>query len=158
MDIYSTGAFLASFQHKFVSSLLQSAAHRTYTFSGMFHIAFPNDPTSRKAIVYGVYLVEVVQTILLTYAAFSGFAKGFGNVNGLTDNTVLWLSIPVLTSVGEFGSLASIDDTHCQVTFLVALVVQLLYAFRIYKIAGGRFVAGIIALVNEILDDETYSS
>ncbi|KAF9525768.1 hypothetical protein CPB83DRAFT_896670 [Crepidotus variabilis] len=94
----------------------------------IYHIAFPEDPRGTQALVYGVYIVEFVQTILFSYTAFNTFAKGFGNMMAIIDESILWFSVPIMSSA-------------------VAMVVQVFYAYRIWKIGESRYVAGVVILL-----------
>ena len=68
----------------------------------LYYLAFSNESPRTNALVYGVYLVEMTQTFLLTYTAFKTFAAGFGNINAIIDDSVLWFSIPIMSSAGTF--------------------------------------------------------
>ena len=68
----------------------------------MYYLAFSNDSPRTRALVYGVYVVEMTQTFLLSYTAFKTFATGFGNINAIIDGSVLWFSIPIMSSAGTF--------------------------------------------------------
>jgi hypothetical protein len=68
----------------------------------VYYLAFLNDSPRTNALVYGVYLVEMTQTFLLSYTAFKTFAAGFGNINAIIDGSILWFSIPIMSSAGTF--------------------------------------------------------
>ena len=67
----------------------------------MYYLAFPNDPTSSKALAFGVFLFEAGQTFLLTQSAFHGFAEGFGNLIFLDEIGTIWFSVPIMSGIGE---------------------------------------------------------
>lgn len=52
-----------------------------------------------KAIVYGVYLIELVQTILVAHDAFAGYAIGYGNLQALDSAQLEWLAVPVFSGI-----------------------------------------------------------
>ena len=58
------------------------------------------DPTKRKILVYGIYAVELVQTILFTGQAFQTFAVGFGSFEALNHIGLAWFAVPILSSTG----------------------------------------------------------
>lgn len=63
-------------------------------------------------VVYGVYIVEIVQTILITHDAFSDFGFGFGNIEAVKDIQFEWLTVPVMSGLGKlflFGILMIIE-------------------------------------------------
>jgi len=68
----------------------------------VYYLAFSNDSPRTKALVYGVYIVEMTQTFLLSYTSFKTFATGFGNINAIIDGSILWFSIPIMSSAGTF--------------------------------------------------------
>jgi hypothetical protein len=67
----------------------------------VYYLASSNDSRRTNALVYGVYLVETTQTFLLSYTAFKMFATGFGNINAIIDGSILWFSIPIMSSAGR---------------------------------------------------------
>jgi len=64
---------------------------------------------------------------MFAYTAFNTFAAGFGNIVAIVDGSILWFSVPVLSSA-------------------VAFVVQVFYAYRISVLAKDKIVAAIILL------------
>ncbi len=54
-----------------------------------------------KCLVYGVYVMEFIQTVFVTYDAFVIFAFGFGDVKSLTAVHFHWLTIPIMSAFGE---------------------------------------------------------
>ncbi|KAF8910655.1 hypothetical protein CPB84DRAFT_1702355 [Gymnopilus junonius] len=94
----------------------------------VYYLAFPNDPRGTKALVYGVYAAEVAQTLMLADKAFQTFATGFGNIEAIANGGSLWFSIPIISSV-------------------VAFVVQVFYAYRIYVLAKSYIVSALIFLL-----------
>lgn len=66
----------------------------------MYHIAFPRDAWITKSLVYIVYILETVQTILVTHDAFTYFAAGFGNVDTLGRAQLEWLAVPTISGIG----------------------------------------------------------
>lgn len=53
-----------------------------------------------KCLVYGIYLIEIVQTILVTHDAFNAYASGFGNLQALGSAQLEWLAVPILSGIG----------------------------------------------------------
>lgn len=51
-------------------------------------------------LVYGIYLLETTQTILVTHDAFNGYAKGFGNLIDLNSAQLEWLAVPIFSGIG----------------------------------------------------------
>jgi len=68
----------------------------------LYYEAFPNDRRNTKILVYGVYCLELVQTILVTFDSFRNFGYGFGNLKALTAMDFNWLNVPVMTAVVAF--------------------------------------------------------
>ncbi|KAF8155545.1 hypothetical protein B0H34DRAFT_798714 [Crassisporium funariophilum] len=81
-----------------------------------------------KALVYGIYAVEALQTILLSASGFQTYARGFGDPASLEKAGLLWLSVPILRGV-------------------VAFVAQTFYVTRIVVLTGRKFLAGPIMLL-----------
>lgn len=59
----------------------------------LYSQAFPKDRPTLKAMVYGVYLLEMTQTGLLTGTAWNLLVKGFGRVEALNEVGTIWLSV-----------------------------------------------------------------
>ncbi|KAK0486440.1 hypothetical protein IW261DRAFT_797893 [Armillaria novae-zelandiae] len=87
----------------------------------LYYLAFPNDRQFIKCLVYGLYIVEFVQTMLITHDAFAMFGYGFGDIEALTDIHFYWLSIPVMGG-------------------LTAGVGQVFYAYRIFSLSKSRII------------------
>ncbi|KAF9467739.1 hypothetical protein BDZ94DRAFT_900411 [Collybia nuda] len=64
-----------------------------------YYRAFPNDRPFLKILVYGVFTLEVVQTILVARDAFDTFVVGFADLTTLSNIRLLWLSFPVLGGI-----------------------------------------------------------
>lgn len=56
-----------------------------------------------KYLVYGIYFIELVQSILVIETGFRTFVTSFGNVEVFDRIETLWLSVPILTAIGEFS-------------------------------------------------------
>uniref|UniRef100_A0A0W0F2R7 DUF6534 domain-containing protein n=1 Tax=Moniliophthora roreri TaxID=221103 RepID=A0A0W0F2R7_MONRR len=88
--------------------------------------AFPTDRWAAQALVYGLYLTETAQSVLLTHDAFQTFALGFMSPDALDDLHKLWLDVYLYDG-------------------LVATCVQIYYAHRIYiLLSRAKTIPGII--------------
>ncbi|KJA21546.1 hypothetical protein HYPSUDRAFT_724975 [Hypholoma sublateritium FD-334 SS-4] len=94
----------------------------------IYYQAFPRDKSFLKALVYSVYLLEAVQTILLMENAWRVYASGFGNLEVFDEVETSWLSVGILGG-------------------LVACMVQSFYAYRIYVLSQSRIITGIIVFM-----------
>ncbi|PBK95826.1 hypothetical protein ARMGADRAFT_989737 [Armillaria gallica] len=93
----------------------------------LYYLAFPKDRRSIKSLVYGIYIVEFVQTMIITHDAFAVFGYGFGNMEALTstDNQFYWLVVPII------GTMA-------------ASIGQGFYAYRIYILSRSGIVPAFV--------------
>jgi hypothetical protein len=66
-----------------------------------YYIAFPKDRWICKCLVYGVYTLETLQTIIITHDAFASFGLGFGSFEALDSIQFTCLSIPILSGIGQ---------------------------------------------------------
>ncbi|KAJ7703724.1 hypothetical protein B0H17DRAFT_1194207 [Mycena rosella] len=96
--------------------------------SYLYYQAFPKDKLSTKWLVYSVYALELVETILITYGAFAAFGYGFGDISALTNVNFDWLSIPVMSG-------------------LVAFVGQSFYAYRIHLLSKSWIISALIVIM-----------
>ena len=67
----------------------------------MYYLAFPTDPKRNKCFVYSVFILEVMQTIIITHTAFRVFGEGYGNFAILDGIELGWFSVPILTGIGR---------------------------------------------------------
>ncbi|KAJ7154400.1 hypothetical protein C8R43DRAFT_1001114 [Mycena crocata] len=94
-----------------------------------YHTSFPDDAPGIKALVYGLALLEVLQTILITADAFHWFVYGFGNMEKLDETFLNSWDVPLLDAV-------------------ISLVVQAFYCWRIYYLRKGYVIPALILVVS----------
>lgn len=94
----------------------------------IYYSAFPDDKTIHKVLVYSVFVVESVQTVMITYDAFQDFAFGFGNMGALDSMNLIWFDC-------------------CIMDGLVAFTVQAYFAYRIHLLSNSKVIAGFILLM-----------
>jgi hypothetical protein len=82
--------------------------------------------------VYGLALLDILQTILVTADAFHWFVYGFGNMDHLNQTFLNSWDVPLLDAV-------------------ISLVVQAFYCWRIYYLRKGFIIPGLIFLVRRNL-------
>lgn len=70
------------------------------TSTDLYYEAFPNDRLVNKCLVYTVYTLELVQTILITQAMFATFGFGFGDPGALVKANFAWLAVPIMAGLG----------------------------------------------------------
>jgi len=56
-----------------------------------------------KSLVYGIYFLEVTQSVLMVEMGFRNFVTGFGDVEVFGKVETMWLSIPIFTAIGKFS-------------------------------------------------------
>ncbi|KAJ7037122.1 hypothetical protein C8F04DRAFT_1180840 [Mycena alexandri] len=91
----------------------------------LYYQAFPNDRVFTKVLVYTVYCITLIPTILATIDTFNTFGYGFGDPSALATTRFAWLVTPV------FGG-------------IVACIVQSFYAYRLYQLSKSRIVPSIL--------------
>ncbi|KAK0196028.1 hypothetical protein F5146DRAFT_314796 [Armillaria mellea] len=70
----------------------------------LYYLAFPNDRNFIKHLVYGIYIVEFVQTMLVVHDAFAVFGSGFNRIENLTGMHFIWLTGPFMSGVAACAS------------------------------------------------------
>ncbi|PBK88455.1 hypothetical protein ARMGADRAFT_997101 [Armillaria gallica] len=95
----------------------------------LYYLAFPNDRKFTRYLVYGVYIVEFVQTILASHDAFGLFGYDFGDFEALTEIRLNWLTIPIMSALSAF-------------------VGQVFYAYRIFILSRSRIVPIFVTCVS----------
>ncbi|KAK0486408.1 hypothetical protein IW261DRAFT_1559810 [Armillaria novae-zelandiae] len=95
----------------------------------LYYLAFPKDRRFVKCLVYGVYILELIQTILVTHDAFTVFGYGFGDFEALTEMHSNWLILPITIAIAT-------------------VVAQVFYAYRIFILSRSRIVSAFIICVS----------
>ncbi|KAJ6535029.1 hypothetical protein B0H19DRAFT_1271690 [Mycena capillaripes] len=65
----------------------------------IYHVSFSKDTRLLKALVYGIYILDWVQTCSATYDGFQWFVYGWGNVPMLFGRFTGFLNVPFLSSL-----------------------------------------------------------
>ncbi|KAH9481559.1 hypothetical protein JR316_0006086 [Psilocybe cubensis] len=94
----------------------------------MYYMSFPKDRLYMKCLVYGLYLLEVAQTGIVTHDAFDGYAKGFGNLKALHSIHLEWLCVPIFSGI-------------------VSGTVQIFFAYRIYYLSRSKAIGIAICVI-----------
>ena len=72
------------------------------TLPDLYYQLFPNEPLRIKLLVYIIFILETIQTILLTNAVWRWLVSGFGEVERLNlVGTDLWISVCVVGGLGR---------------------------------------------------------
>ncbi|KAK0472971.1 hypothetical protein IW261DRAFT_1505981, partial [Armillaria novae-zelandiae] len=95
----------------------------------LYYLAFPNDRRFIKYLVYGIYVIEFAQTMLVTYDVFVIYGCGFGDMDLLTRIDLFGLSVPIMGVVS-------------------ACIGQFFYAYRIFLLSKSRIVPIFIICVS----------
>ena len=69
----------------------------------LYCLAFPNDWAYIKYLVYGIYTLEFIQSVLIIENGFRLFVTGFGDIEAIDQVGTAWLSVPILTAIGELS-------------------------------------------------------
>jgi len=89
---------------------------------------FKDDKKWMKALVYSLYILEIVQTILTTVDAFEWFAIGFGNMISLSKPRASSVDSPMMDAI-------------------IGGVVQLFFCWRIWNLSKSKILVGILCLI-----------
>ncbi|KAK0236476.1 hypothetical protein EDD85DRAFT_643160 [Armillaria nabsnona] len=95
----------------------------------LYYLAFPNDRRFTKYLVYGIYVIESVQTMLIAHDMFARFGYGFGDIDALTKTYFNWLTVPIMSAVA-------------------ACVGQVFYAYRIFVVSKSRIIPILVICVS----------
>ncbi|KAF8963239.1 hypothetical protein BDZ97DRAFT_1821207 [Flammula alnicola] len=95
----------------------------------IYHLNFPNDTRAIKALVYGLVLLDMLQTGMVTADAFHWFVFGFGNMKQLDDTFLNSWDVPMLDAI-------------------VSLIVQSFYSWRIYILRRSFIFPVIIGMIS----------
>ena len=117
-------------------------------YSDVYHLAFPNDPLQSKILVYAVYAAELVQSILLAKKFYQEFAAGFGSFEAIDTSGLLWITVPIISSIGMNHPFFLAAVVRLPTSKSVAAVVQIFYAYRVRMLADAYVIPVIIVLVS----------
>ncbi|KAJ7619655.1 hypothetical protein FB45DRAFT_931340 [Roridomyces roridus] len=92
-----------------------------------YYCTFPNDRSIAKATVYAVFCLELFHTVVMAYAGYWDFGFGDGNLDNFLKRLQSWIT-PATTLMSG----------------LIAAIVQIFYAFRLYSFSGSRIVGATI--------------
>ncbi|KAF9482096.1 hypothetical protein BDN70DRAFT_481503 [Pholiota conissans] len=95
----------------------------------LYHQAFPNDRRILRAMVCAVYLLETAQTALLTETAWRALVVGVRRI--VAPIGTMWISV-------------------CLIGGVVAIIVQMFYAYRILIFSERRIIPGLILFMSVI--------
>ncbi|KAK0498688.1 hypothetical protein EDD18DRAFT_46668, partial [Armillaria luteobubalina] len=95
----------------------------------LYYLAFPNDRRLLKYLVYGIYVIEFVQTMVVTRDKFAALGYGFGDIEALTRMNHSWLTVPIMSAVAAGAG-------------------QIFYAYRIFVVSKSRMVSIFVICVS----------
>lgn len=115
---------LGALWRSFMPSLcvVSSSLHRCPSHedrSDMYHLSFPKDTWTPKLLVYGTYILETAQTIIVTYDIFNTYARHFGDLAALDQLQNEWIAIPFMTSISTTS-----PSTHLSTPLLTIRLIQ----------------------------------
>lgn len=97
---------------------------QTYVYSQ----CFPEDKKKIRILVYTIFALDTLQTVLATADAFHWFAEGFGNMIMLTDPFISAFDAPCLDGV-------------------IAFITQVFFCWRIYVLQKTWWLPGAVLFV-----------
>ncbi|KAJ7746164.1 hypothetical protein DFH07DRAFT_1063048 [Mycena maculata] len=100
--------------------LMGSLVVQVYHYYG----SFPMDRALTKTIVYVLFALELTQTGIMSYFAYTIFGSGYGNISVFNKSALEWFPVCILA-----GS------------------VQLYYAHRLYSFSGSKIAGGVVTFL-----------
>ncbi|TBU37349.1 hypothetical protein BD309DRAFT_876619 [Dichomitus squalens] len=94
----------------------------------LYYLSFPKDGWIPRCLVYGIWTLDTVQTIIVTNDVYIAYAKRYGQLEVLGAMQNEWLAVPVFSGV-------------------VSCTVQLYYAYRIGILSRSRTLQGVISVL-----------
>ncbi|KAI3612898.1 hypothetical protein WG66_005315 [Moniliophthora roreri] len=117
----------------------------------MYWTVFPNDSRPSRALVYGIYLLETAQTILLTHDAFQTFVFGFMDPASVDNVYYLWLDVYLFDALGPDCYLPLLY----RAVLLCAAIKRYRYfsAYQTYSTSADSVVSGFLWIVSATIAD-----
>ncbi|KAF9063080.1 hypothetical protein BDP27DRAFT_1271147 [Rhodocollybia butyracea] len=94
----------------------------------MYHVSFPNDRWPLKLLVYGLFIWDVLQTMLYTSSVFSWLGSNWGNATAMDKPGITWFTIPFMSGVASAA-------------------VQCFYAWRIFILSNSKLLTLFIVMI-----------
>ena len=124
-----------------------------YQYRGLYYRAFPNDQRLLKQIVLLALVLETIQTIMFTQHVLQAITRGFSNLLLADVVGTLWFSVPLMTGLSMF--ILTKPIVHFTEIFVVALLTQVFYCYRVAILTQSKFAVAVIIMVR---DTTQYSS
>jgi len=103
-----------------------------------------------KYLVYGIYILEFIQSVIFTEYGFWIFVTSFGDIRAIDQVRTAWLSVPVITAIGElFSILRKARAADVLTSRQETTIVHAFYAHRISVLAQSKKVMGAIIVVSD---------
>ena len=67
----------------------------------IYYQAFPEDRIISKVLVISLFALETVQAVVVAHDAFVTYVSGFGDLDALAHTHLSWLSVPVISGIGQ---------------------------------------------------------
>lgn len=114
----------------------------------MYYTSFRNDRRITQAVVFGLFLIETIQTVLVVHDLFAIFAFGWGDEAQLQVKHFEPLTIPITSGIGKyFPRLLFVGWITISINFSVGLVVQGCYAHHISSFSSSEALTFVVVMV-----------
>ena len=102
----------------------------------IYHVAFPKDSLKSKVLAYGVYALEIAQTVMTTMTAFHIFAA-------CNDIWIVWFSVPLMSGMGPSTQLIHCSTEESKVAFVAE---DSMYVYRTCILSNSLVISGVVYL------------
>ncbi len=100
-----------------------------------------------KVTVYFSFILELLQTAMVTHDTWAIFVTGFGDMAELNDLHFLWFTLPILGGIGKHDDLSATANGF-NLRHLAGLLCHLTFAFRVSLLAESKIAGAIILVVS----------
>ncbi|KAJ7642029.1 hypothetical protein FB45DRAFT_1054373 [Roridomyces roridus] len=94
-----------------------------------YYCMFPRDNKNVKLIVCFIYVLELVETGILTFSGYTTFGPGYGHSAVLNRQAPTWIAQLIVTP-------------------LIPTIVQLFYGHRLYSVSGSKILGAIVVVLS----------
>ncbi|KAL0575670.1 hypothetical protein V5O48_006302 [Marasmius crinis-equi] len=116
----------------------------------IYYTAFPKDKLYFRSLVYTVFVLDSIQTIMITYDAFQTFAYGFGDMNKLGRVGLFWFDLCFLDGIIAFA-VQSFFAYRVRLLSRSKILIPGVILFTALASMSGAIAAGILAKQVEFL-------
>lgn len=116
-----------------------------------YYIAFPKDRLLAKVVVYTIFVLEIVQTGIVSHDIFFSLGSAFNDANAVDAIRTNWWSIPVSGGTCTHFPFLTTQGALTDKYSLAGFIGQLFFSYRIWmmsekRVRGAPLIIGVVSI------------